>query len=75
MFDCPCGNGKGFGSDHGDVYVQIDPPIDGGAPIDATQHVWKRQGDTFETLTLTPSIQRMDGCRWHGHVTNGEITA
>lgn len=31
---------------------------------------WKWDGD--ERLpTLTPSIQRMVGCRWHGHLAKG----
>jgi len=51
----------------------LDPPLDGGPPVDGPKHVWTRTGDTFETLTLRPSILRMDGCRWHGFVTNGEV--
>lgn len=34
---------------------------------------WSREGDTIETLTLHPSIQRLDGCKWHGWIRNGEI--
>jgi hypothetical protein len=34
---------------------------------------WQRTGETFDTMTLTPSIRRLDGCAWHGFVTNGEI--
>ena len=37
---------------------------------------WQRTGDTFETLTLHPSILRSPqkgGCGWHGWVTNGEV--
>lgn len=69
-FECPCGVRD---DGHGRVYVHIDPPLDGGSPLDTPNHVWQRTGDTFETLTLTPSIQRMEHCRWHGFVTNGEI--
>lgn len=67
MFDCPCGTPEEV------VYVDIDPPMDGGEPLREPRHMWKRQGDTFETLTLTPSILKLDGCKWHGFVTNGEI--
>ena len=40
--------------------------------------VWNRQGDTFETLTLSPSInaqsQRIDvPGHWHGFIENGEV--
>lgn len=34
---------------------------------------WERTGDTFDTLTLKPSIQRVGGCAWHGFITNGEV--
>ncbi len=40
-------------------------------------NVWKRgSGDTFETLTLTPSIDaNVDiAGHWHGFITNGEVT-
>lgn len=36
--------------------------------------LWHREGDTFETLTLTPSIDASKfGC-WHGYITAGEAT-
>lgn len=68
--DCPCG---GCGRP---LAVPINNPLDGGPPVHGrADGAWQRIGDTFETLTLTPSIQRMDpnGCRWHGFITNGEI--
>jgi hypothetical protein len=67
MFDCPCGKPEDV------VYVDIDPPLDGGPPLRDSAHIWQRKGDTFETLTLTPSIRKLDGCQWHGWVTNGEV--
>lgn len=45
-------------------------PFDGGKLIYSV--AWQRTGNTFETLTLTPSIFRKD-CGWHGYITNGEI--
>jgi len=67
-FDCPDGCGRR-------ASIIFRNPIDVGPSIRDDDHVWTREGDTFETLTLTPSIQRVD-CpnRWHGHITNGEIT-
>lgn len=68
-FDCPCGDGRR-------VCLMLRNPLDGGPPIAGYEgHNWQRTGDAFETLTLTPSIQRADqnGCRWHGFITNGEI--
>jgi hypothetical protein len=32
---------------------------------------WTWDGNT-ELPTLTPSILRMSGCRWHGYLTKGE---
>lgn len=64
-FDCPCGC----------IYrctVFFNPPLDGGKPIG---NPWSRTGDTFDTLTLTPSIHRVGGCvnQWHGLITHGEV--
>lgn len=67
-FDCPCGGICGHS-----LFVPFENPLDGGAQYGPTG--WKRAGDTFETLTLTPSILRLapSQCGWHGFVTNGEI--
>lgn len=62
-FDCPCGCAQRVG-------IHINPPLDGGPPI--SDHHWQRTGDTFENLTLRPSIQRVGGCAWHGFITNGQ---
>lgn len=34
---------------------------------------WTRQGEDFESLSLTPSIDVSQVGHWHGFVTNGEI--
>jgi hypothetical protein len=47
-------------------------PLDGGPAIEPDRPHWQRTGDTFDAMTLTPSIQRLGGCRWHGYITNGE---
>lgn len=62
--DCPCGCNQL-------LYVPFKNPIDGGPPLEAG-FGWTRTGDTFETLTLTPSILR-GGCGWHGFITAGQI--
>jgi hypothetical protein len=64
-FDCPCGCDSR-------CYIGFLNPDDGGPPVQ--EPAWKREGEDFESLTLTPSIQRRDpgGCRWHGFITNGE---
>lgn len=65
-FDCPCGCGHR-------VCVSFANPISGGDPAHPTN--WQRTGDTFDTLTLMPSIlvTTPGGCGWHGYVTNGAI--
>ena len=67
-FDCPCGCGIR-------VYVDLQNPLDGGGPHETAAPKWTRTGTDFETLTLSPSIQRSDlyGCGWHGFVTDGDI--
>ncbi len=70
-FDCPCGC-------ESRCFVHISNPMDGGKSYASPgQPSWDRTGDTFETLTLKPSIQRLTvndkGCKWHGFVTDGEI--
>jgi hypothetical protein len=68
--DCPCGNrDKGH-----QLYVPFANPLDGGPPMQTGKNNgWQRTGETFETLTLTPSILRRGSCGWHGFITNGEI--
>jgi len=65
--------------------VLFHPPIDEGGWLAKGVTIfhgaveWTRTGDTFETLTLSPSINtmqsRMDFANhWHGFITNGEVT-
>ena len=66
-FDCPCGCAH-------PVFVSFANPADGLGQV-GTAPGWQRSGEKFETLTLTPSIQRvMPTACWHGFVTNGEVT-
>ncbi len=37
-------------------------------------HYWNREGETFDTLTLRPSINAEIVGHWHGHIVNGEVT-
>ncbi len=70
-FRCPCKAGC-------DQYLGVwfANPVDGGPPaapdIDPKPR-WQRSGDTFELLTLTPSIDVSSSGHWHGFITNGEI--
>lgn len=67
IFDCPCGN-------HDEAhrcYVPFANPIGPGPYV--PEKGWQRTGDSFETLSLTPSILRIGGCGWHGYITAGEV--
>lgn len=71
IFNCPIHDEYCF------TGVQFANPIDGGPPHDADGTPrWHRTGDTFETLTLSPSIRRLggaDGCEWHGFIRDGRF--
>ncbi len=67
MCNCPCGC-------ESPLYVPFANPLDGGPQLDGQG--WRRTGETFETLSLAPSILRSrekGGCGWHGFITNGEV--
>ena len=67
IFDCPCGCGE-------PISVPFANPVDGGPKReDEPCQGWQRTGEDFATMTLSPSILRIDGCGWHGFVRNGEI--
>lgn len=75
LCNCPCAN-----ADEGHrLYVPFRNPIGPGplVPPDG----WHRTGDSFETLTLTPSflcpricaVRGGPRCKWHGFITAGEV--
>jgi hypothetical protein len=68
-FDCPCCGGTSRATR---LTVFLANPIDGGLPSDDGK-LWTRSGDTFETLTLSPSVDVSEYKHWHGHITGGEI--
>jgi len=76
-FDCPCS--KCLASDNRErLAVWFANPVDGGAAHVRTDPgpaypLWQRTGETFEDLTLAPSIDASHFGHWHGHVRNGEI--
>jgi hypothetical protein len=53
--------------------VWFGNPIDGLPPTDDATHLWQRSGETFDALTLTPSIDASKEGHWHGFITAGEI--
>lgn len=69
--DCPCGV---CGDE---LYVPFQVALDGTIMPGDPRPGWEREGDTFETLTLKPSVLRIQSrgqCGWHGFITNGEVT-
>jgi hypothetical protein len=38
-------------------------------------NTWTMGGQTFEDLTLTPSIDVSAAGHWHGFITNGDVSA
>lgn len=53
--------------------VWFNNPIDNLPPTDDATHLWQRTGESFENLTLSPSVDASSDGHWHGHITNGEI--
>lgn len=53
--------------------VWFENPIDGLPPTDDAEHLWRRDGDTFETLTLSPSIDASKVGHWHGFIRDGLV--
>lgn len=68
-FDCPCQSPTCEWG--GTMSVAIENPIDGGAREGGWKTYWQRTGDTFETLTLSPSIHAVG--HWHGWLRNGVV--
>jgi hypothetical protein len=72
LFDCPCGDR----AEEHQCFIPFKNPIDGGPAIEIRG--WERTGETFDTLTLSPSILRSKekgGCGWHGWIRGGEVTS
>jgi Family of unknown function (DUF6527) len=59
VFMCPCGCGMVSS-------IRVSAPPVGTEP----GPVWSWNGDK-DKPTTTPSILRLDGCKWHGFLTDG----
>lgn len=69
VFDCPI---------HDDCWISVPfaNPLDGAGAFESNVKGWHRIGDTFENLTLSPSIKVLggkDGCEWHGFIRDGRF--
>lgn len=69
-FDCPtCQPGQRVR-----LHIWFADPIDGGSSkAPDPQHGWIRSGSSFETLSITPSVDCSRCGHWHGFITGGEI--
>ena len=70
------------------LVVWFKNPLDGGPSIIGKEFLWDREGETFDTLSLKPSIDatwpgaipctnppepnRFWGSHWHGCITDGK---
>lgn len=84
-FNCPvhtakCGTCGQFLPQTHRLVVFFANPVDGQPPQYGVTHLWQRVGETFDALSLAPSIdasQYVDATTgtvcWHGHITDGEI--
>lgn len=71
QFTCPCLDARcPWG---GEIYVTIENPLDGGPAAREAPPRWKRTGNTFDILTLSPSIHA-EG-HWHGWVRDGCVVS
>lgn len=77
-FDCPIHRAAHR------VHVDFANPFDGADPV-KRKNLWKRTGETFETLTTAPSVDYTkyddgavrDPTCWHGYIGQtipGEVT-
>lgn len=65
------------------IAVLFANPPDGGPPIESNVmdlghnegRRWSRDGASYDTLTLWPSVDCSACGHWHGNVTNGAVAA
>jgi hypothetical protein len=82
-YDCPCGKPGGPGPTHPDVIDGICP-MGGWAVVptksnfiglptcaDSLARGWDTSGDSFENITLSPSIHHVG--HWHGFLRSGVL--
>ena len=81
-YDCPCGKPGSLGEENNDAVC----PMGGwsvvptkknflGLPTcaDSLNRGWETTGDSFENITLAPSIHHVG--HWHGWLQNGVLTS
>jgi hypothetical protein len=72
-FECPCCFDPAVGHARTRLAVWFENPIDGGPKTDDADKWWTRSGESFDTLTLSPSINAEAHGHWHGSISNGQL--
>ena len=58
------------------LVVFFENPLD-GLPAQYGKNLWKRDGNSFDTITLTPSIDASGNVMWpdcwHGFIKHGDV--
>jgi hypothetical protein len=77
-FDCPhC-----VGNEHGSRLAialhmdgtNFDPDPQNPQQFETGETIWTiTGGDSFDNLSLSPSVDASESGHWHGHITNGEV--
>lgn len=83
-FLCPVHGNNGANGMACYLGVWFENPVDGGPAYQpgtpykprpgeawSLEPLWRREGETFDTLTLSPSINA-EG-HWHGYIRGGEV--
>lgn len=76
-FECPCPKCRSSPALKAFlIAVFFRNPIDGGEAWRPTpaHHLWQREGETIEILTLTPAIDASHLGHFHGYVAHGNVT-
>lgn len=53
--------------------IAFQIPLDGGERASGFKNYWERHGETFEDLSLVPSIDASGFGHWHGWMSRGRI--
>lgn len=54
------------------IGVAFKNPLDGGPAAPNCKYYWQRTGDSFETITLNPSVNAATIGHWHGWIRDGK---
>jgi hypothetical protein len=76
-FDCPCCVGTERAIKLGVRFRNaIDPDnLLADTGWRAAEPAWDRQGETFDTLSLVPSVDASNQGHWHGTISSGKATS